>query len=559
MLATVRVARADYVAVESYVGTRPSDAERVMKLLRPMLARAKFVSAPADLKGLFAEHAWQSSGSLSAGPRIAAGINSALNKFQNTDWAGTVKDLVQALALARANPIAWALEPRWHDQVRDAMIYLAISYGKLSKDERDAASLATSAKDHAAHDKLADEYATKRDAAMSDVIRTFPTLVIAKGTYGREAEELSLRIHHEIDAAGRGSLDFSVDLPEGKVFLDGAIQASPKLTVGDLIPGEHQLLVVDGSVGHEYPFEVFANQVSRRYVHWGLDSALVLTDWTGFQYGSATEQSQETALVSALAQSVNVKIAATITVGRVNGRPSVSATLYYAPRAQRVRICKSDMNDYTDEDALRTVVNCLVNVGASDSSKTSAQTVAVDPATADGSDDTAPEAAASVSVHSVPSGASIYLDGHLGAQNTDAVIPAQPGRHNVSVEKPGYVTEMRAIDVAAGHSSDVTVQLRPKAVATSADGTSALPWIIGSVGAAALVTGVVLYAVHQEPSPTGGRTYRDTATPGIVTGIAGVVTMSVAGFLWYHGRHNSSTPIAAVGRDSAIVGWAGAF
>jgi hypothetical protein len=118
---------------------------------------------------------------------------------------------------------------------------------------------------------------------------------------------------------------------------------------------------------------------------------------------------------------------------------------------------------------------------------------------------------------------------------------------------------MRAIDVAAGHSSDVTVQLRPKAIATSADGTSALPWIIGSVGAAALVTGVVLYAIHQEPSPTGGRTYRDTATPGIVTGIAGVVTMSVAGFLWYHGRHNSSTPIAAVGRDSAIVGWAGAF
>jgi hypothetical protein len=555
LMAMVHVAHAeDYLALESYVGTRSADAERVMKLLRPILARAGFLDAPRDMSAMFADHAWQPGGSLSAGPRIGAGIDSALNKFQNTDWAGTVKELVQALALAHANPIAWALELKWHDQVRDGMLYLAIAYGKLSEDERDAAGLATSTKDRAAHTKLADDYAAKRDAAMSDVIRMFPTLVISKNTYGREAEELAERIRHEIDRAGRGSLDFSVDLPAGKIFLDGAIQASPKLVVGDLIPGVHHLLVVDGSVGHEYAFEIFANQVSRRHVHYALDSALVVSpEWFGFEYSSPTEQAQETELVSSLAQSVNIKIAATITVSRVSGRPSVSASLYYAPRAQRVRTCQSDMSDYSDEQALQKLVNCLLNMSDSPANATSASAgVANVPET------TAPMPLP-ILMRSVPSGAAIIFDGQRRERATDTTIFAVPGRHTVSFEKSGYLTAMRSIDVQEGQTNQVTVDLRAKPVAPLPSGPGALPWIIGGVGAAAVVTGVVLYAIHQEPSPSGGRTYRDTAAPGIVTGIAGAVTVGVAGFIWYHERMTSSAPVAAVSRDSAVIGWSGIF
>ena len=52
---------------------------------------------------------------------------------------------------------------------------------------------------------------------------------------------------------------------------------------------------------------------------------------------------------------------------------------------------------------------------------------------------------------------------------------------------------------------------------------------------------------------------RDTATAGVLVGIAGVAAVG-GGFLWYRMTKNrESRPVATAGRDGAYIGWQGRF
>lgn len=98
--------------------------------------------------------------------------------------------------------------------------------------------------------------------------------------------------------------------------------------------------------------------------------------------------------------------------------------------------------------------------------------------------------------------------------------------------------------------------------ATTDTGSSSrmLPYSLVGVGALALVGGVVMVGIDEDPDPIGVQspTYRDTATIGAVVGIAGAAALGVGIYLWMTDKP-SSQPIAAVSRDGAIVGWAGRF
>jgi hypothetical protein len=87
-----------------------------------------------------------------------------------------------------------------------------------------------------------------------------------------------------------------------------------------------------------------------------------------------------------------------------------------------------------------------------------------------------------------------------------------------------------------------------------------LPYGLVGAGALALVGGVVMIAIDEDPNPIGVQspTYRDTATIGTVVGIAGAAALGVGLYLWITDKP-SSQPIAAVSRDGAVVGWAGRF
>lgn len=87
-----------------------------------------------------------------------------------------------------------------------------------------------------------------------------------------------------------------------------------------------------------------------------------------------------------------------------------------------------------------------------------------------------------------------------------------------------------------------------------------LPIGLMGAGAAALLGGVVMLAIDEDadPTKTTNRTYRDTATGGVVLGAAGAAALGVGLYLWFSDKHGSH-PVAAVGRDGGVVGWAGRF
>lgn len=91
--------------------------------------------------------------------------------------------------------------------------------------------------------------------------------------------------------------------------------------------------------------------------------------------------------------------------------------------------------------------------------------------------------------------------------------------------------------------------------------TRMLPLALMGVGGLGLVAGGILIAIDDdEPAPMGPQEprYNDTMTGGIVLGIAGAAALGTGIYLYLrNGAH--SAPVAAVGSDSAIVGWAGRF
>jgi eukaryotic-like serine/threonine-protein kinase len=87
-----------------------------------------------------------------------------------------------------------------------------------------------------------------------------------------------------------------------------------------------------------------------------------------------------------------------------------------------------------------------------------------------------------LSLDSNPQGAQITMDGKKVASVTPfSIASLLPGHHTITISKPGYATETRAIDVTAGSKSVISVQLSPTTatVAANSDPAGATVWIDG--------------------------------------------------------------------------------
>ena len=80
-----------------------------------------------------------------------------------------------------------------------------------------------------------------------------------------------------------------------------------------------------------------------------------------------------------------------------------------------------------------------------------------------------------------------------------------------------------------------------------------------AVGAVAVVSGGVMILIDEDANPNGKQepNLRQTATGGVVLGVAGIAAAGVGYFLWR--KQKRSAPVAAVSSDGGYVGWAGRF
>ncbi|HXY02288.1 MAG TPA: serine/threonine-protein kinase [Terriglobales bacterium] len=90
--------------------------------------------------------------------------------------------------------------------------------------------------------------------------------------------------------------------------------------------------------------------------------------------------------------------------------------------------------------------------------------------------------AGQLSIDSTPQGAQITIDGKkLTSPTPFNVADLLPGHHTIVISKVGYTTETRAMDVASGSKSVISVQLAPTTaiVAITSDPAGAMVWIDG--------------------------------------------------------------------------------
>ena len=302
-------ARADEnrIAIECYVGPRPSDVAPVMARLRAALAQQRFTTEPAALKKQLGEHVVSPG---IADPRFTTQafskqVEGGLNAVVNEQYELAVRILAAALESASRNSLVLARDPKSREARLEALIFLARAYKHLGK-------------------------TAARDEAMTEVIRSYPDKVITAKKYGPDAEEIYEAVKRSVVRGGLGRLSIEVTDPNAILYVDETARGRGKTLLGDLLPGPHRVLVEPPSgESRQFAVTVLANQHTRLNVDWDVESVLVTGDWVGFQLPTEKDREREGVLAMRLAGShTSAVMIAVVTAIRVNRRLVVSGTVY---------------------------------------------------------------------------------------------------------------------------------------------------------------------------------------------------------------------------------------
>lgn len=157
-----------------------------------------------------------------------------------------------------------------------------------------------------------------------------------------------------------------------------------------------------------------------------------------------------------------------------------------------------------------------------------------------------------------PPGARVLVKGKpIGTTPLEQVFA--PGDHEVTIEHDGKQPEVRKISIRKDETTALDVQLRSEPSPTGRVGK--LPFALLGAGVVLTATGVVLYAIDEDPSsvPTSQPRYLDSAPIGVPVMIGGIAVAAVGGYLLWRRTGASSTPVVAATPGGGFVGWSGRF
>lgn len=161
-------------------------------------------------------------------------------------------------------------------------------------------------------------------------------------------------------------------------------------------------------------------------------------------------------------------------------------------------------------------------------------------------------------LQTTPAGATVTLDGRpIGITNAAGGITqtTYPGPHKLTVQHPGYLLNERTIDLPAGQTTTLVLELMRDA---ESEHLQYVPIVAVTAGIAALVGSGYLIHLGQQDGPNDRRVYTRATPLGIATGVVGVAAIGYAAYLWWRGP-NASGPILSTTSSGFMAGWAGAF
>lgn len=300
---------ADTLVLESHVGVRPRDADRVLTPLRSALQKRGFVVMPAAVAKTL-------SGSriLPTEPKQDLSARELAEAFERArgDWLdGRIERaatrLEAAISAAHRAPQVLAFDQKTRELLFSALISLAQARNRQGQQ-------------------------AKGEAAMAELIRSFPGQLITRGEHGPEAFALYGAVRRGLDTEGRGGLIVKVNVPSA-IFLDEEprTQGVDGVRIADLVAGEYRLLVQsadDPTAFRFYKVPIYAHQVTHLDVNWELDSVLVTDEWVGFRYDSSMRQAKEEEIALRLAREAAMPAVVTLQLGTGKDARRIRAKVY---------------------------------------------------------------------------------------------------------------------------------------------------------------------------------------------------------------------------------------
>lgn len=320
MIAVVASATAEpqTLVLESYIGERPREADRILAPLRAALQKKGFVVAPAEvadrLRG-FRTLPVEIERVAPTTEELTAALERAGGDWLDGRLERAAVRLEAAIALAYRFPHLLALEFKTRDLVFSSLLSLAQARNRQGQRE---ASL----------------------AAMAELIRSYPDQRITRGQHGPEAFELYTSVRRSLDSEGRGALIVTMNVP-AVVFVDEVPRSlnGDSARITDLVPGEYRVLIqpaAEPTAFRLFRVAVYSKQVTRLRIDWGIDSVLVAGTWVGFRFAAPLRYPDESEVAFRLSKSISVSSLVVLSVGNDQKSRLIEASFYdLASRSKR--------------------------------------------------------------------------------------------------------------------------------------------------------------------------------------------------------------------------------
>ena len=129
-----RTGFAEQIALESYVGNRPGDADRIAPLIRSVFDRRGFTVDPPTLRMLFREHVFRP-GLVAPkfGDTLKKLSSAAENDFSDEKYAKVASDLSKLIEAMRQNPLILARDPKYRELAMRVLVYYALADGRQAQ------------------------------------------------------------------------------------------------------------------------------------------------------------------------------------------------------------------------------------------------------------------------------------------------------------------------------------------------------------------------------------------------------------------------------------------
>ncbi len=306
-------AAAEPIVLESYAGSRPDDADRLLAPVIAELGKAGF-PARADVERLIEAHLSRAAATLDdarAGEAVRS-IEAGYKKFVAGDFDAAIADIQRGLEALRLAPGAVAGKNERRAAVMRGLLGLALSHRRLG-------------------------HQSEATSAMAELVRSFPDREVSYKDYGPEARDFFQKVHGELAREGQGSLAVDVDDDRTVVFINERYAGVGDVTVKDLLAGRYRVFLQQGEqLGRVHEVEIEPGRAASVNVSWQLDAALragaalVFADEAGRQEAEARQAVR-------VARAVGAPSVVVLGIRDNRGRRSVVGAVYSADSTRPLR------------------------------------------------------------------------------------------------------------------------------------------------------------------------------------------------------------------------------